>query len=145
MKKLMMIIFCCGLITAKSFAQKVTEAEVPQVVNDAFVAKFSGATEIQWEKENATEFEVEFTFNAKSYSANFTADGTWKETEYKIKSTELPSDVKSTITKEYVGYTISKAEVVESPSGSFYEVRLTKEDLKVELVIDKSGKIIKKK
>jgi len=106
---------------------------------------FTSAIEIQWEKENATEYEAEFKLNNKSYSANFAADGTWKETEYKIKSTELPSDVKSTITKEYVGYTISKAEVVESPSGSFYEVRLTKEDLKVELVIDKSGKIIKKK
>lgn len=129
------------LLTA---AFQVNAQDVPQKVKEEFGKKFPNAQKVKWDKENDTEWEAEFKMNGKEYSANFTNDGTWKETEQEIKVSELPDAVKKTLEKEFAGYKIEEAEISETPQGTFYEVEVEKGKQEFEVLLSKDGKVLKK-
>jgi len=117
----------------------------PEKVLNAFKIKFPTATNVEWEKENEKEWEAEFKMNGKEYSANFGADGTWMETEYEIDVKDLPAKVKATLDSQFKGYEIEGAERVETPTFKGYEVEIEKGETTMEVVLDESGKVLKKK
>ena len=111
-----------ALICSCSFA-----GTPPAAVKAAFEKKFPTATKVSWDKEAATEWEAEFTFEGSSISANFAEDGTWLETEKKINATNLPKAVADAIKSKYPGWTISEADKTEtSKHGTIYEADLKK-------------------
>lgn len=122
----------------------LTGKDAPQPVQTAFAAKFPTVQRVKWDKENETEWEAEFRMNGKPYSANFTNDGAWKETEHKISTTEIPAAVKTTIDKEFTGYEIEEAEVSETAAGTVYEFELEMKETKMEVAIAPDGKVVKK-
>lgn len=97
--------------------------KVPEVVKNAFAAKFPTATNVKWGKENAKEYEAEFKLSNNAVSANFKLDGSWVETESVIAVSELPETVKSAVSAKYPGAVITHAEKTEQPGNkTFYEV-----------------------
>ena len=133
------------LIVGLAQAQKLKENELPKAVKESFTKLFPKAKEVKWSKENATEFEAEFEVNETEQSVNFDQAGKWLVTETEIKSSQLPSAVKSTITKEFAGYKIEESEKAEtSDKGMFYEVELEKGELNYEVPISTDGKVLKK-
>ncbi|MDP5010682.1 MAG: PepSY-like domain-containing protein [Crocinitomicaceae bacterium] len=122
-----------------------TASKIPTKVEDAFKSKFPNAKLVKWDRENDTEWEVEFKLDGVDYSANFSNEGAWKETEHEIKIKELPEAVQSTLSSEFSGYKIEEAETVESPDFSGYEVEIEKGEESMEVVFDQAGKVIKKK
>ena len=120
-------------------------SETPTKVEDAFNTKFPNAKSVEWEKENDTEWEAEFKLDGVDYSANFSNEGVWKETEHGIKIKELPEAVQSTLSSEFSEYKIEEAETVETPDFSGYEVEIEKGEESMEIVFDEAGKVIKKK
>lgn len=125
-------------------ACSVKAQDVPQKVKDAFSKKFPSAQKVKWNKEKNDEWEAEFKMNGKEYSANFTSNGEWKETESEIKVSELPAPVKKTLETEFAGYKIEEAELAETPQGTFYEVEVEKDKKEFEVALSKDGKVIKK-
>ncbi len=118
--------------------------DVPEKVRTAFSQKFPNAKRVEWDKENDSEWEAEFRMNGKAYSADFDNNGTWKETEHKIKRSEILTPVRSTLENEYAGYEIEEAEVLETPEGKFFEIEIEKDEHDMEIVFDISGSIVKK-
>jgi len=127
------------------FTQMTYAQDTPSKVTDAFNSKFPNAKSIRWDKENETEWEAEFTINGVEYSANFSKDGAWKETEHEVKIDELPAEVISTLKTQFAGYEIKEVEMVETPTFTGYEVELKKGKETLEVLMDKAGKVIKKK
>jgi hypothetical protein len=117
----------------------------PSAVKSTFAKKFPNAKSVEWEKENDSEWEAEFKINEVEYSANFSNDGTWKETEHEIKESELPNAVKNTLDNQFGDYKVEEVELIETPEFSGYEIELEKGEETIELVIDNSGKVLKKK
>ena len=117
----------------------------PSAVMSAFEKKFPNAKSVEWEKENDSEWEAEFKLNGVEYSANFSNDGTWKETEHEIKESELPSAVKRTLTNQFAEYEVEDVEMIETPEFSGYEIEIEKGKETIELLIDNSGEVLKKK
>jgi hypothetical protein len=123
--------------------QACTQTEdVPGKVKTAFAEQFSNTTKISWDKENETEWEAEFKMNGKEYSANFDNNGNWKETEYEIEESEIPTVVKNTLNSEFVDYEVDDIEVSETPEGVFYEFELEKGRDEIDVIINKNGNII---
>lgn len=116
----------------------------PRLVTDAFAKKFTSATSVKWDKESKTEWEAEFKMNGTEYSANFEADGTWKETEHEVNMAEVPEVVKTALMKEYGDYKVKESEISETASGMVYEFEIKKGDSKMEIAIDTKGTIKKK-
>jgi hypothetical protein len=124
-------------------AMKIT---VPEEVAAAFQTKFAAATEIEWGKESATEFEAEFKLDGKKMSANFDATGKWLETEAILSAEELPAPVLRTLKAQFGEYQVKKVESLEKASEPMtFEVKLEKGETILEVVLDASGKVVKQK
>ena len=125
-------------------SQKITEKDVPAPVKTAFNNKFTGATDIKWEKENKKELEANFKMNKADVSANFGLDGTWVETETTIPSSELPAAVSNAVNTKYPGAVYGRTEKIEKPGNKiFYEVNITANGKKKEIELNPDGVIVK--
>lgn len=133
------------LILVSGYATYAQKTSAPKNVQDAFNKKFPTAKEVKWDKENESEWEAEFTMDGHEYSANFTTDGKWKETEHSVSSSDIPFNVKKTLTSEFSGYDIEESEISETKDGLIYEFTIEKEEHNLEIGIDKGGNVTKKK
>lgn len=127
-----------------SFTSCDKEISAPQKVKDAFAEKFANATNMEWDKESDTEWEVEFKMNKKEFSSNFMQDGTWVETEYEVDVSEIPQLVMDNLKSNFEGYDIEEIEFSETVKGSLYEFGIEKGMSKLEVGIDARGVIVKK-
>jgi hypothetical protein len=139
MKKYFMLLTGILFIALSAFA-----ITVPKAVKDAFEKRFPTATGVKWEKENAKEYEAGFKLNAVNMSANFTADGSWLETEMEIAVTDLPVAVSSAINKKYAGCSITGADKIENSKGEvFYEADIKTGKRKKEVLYKPDGTSVK--
>jgi len=125
-------------------SQACAQTNEPTEVTTAFSQKFPTAKKAKWDKENATEWEVEFKMNGKDYSANYTSEGIWQETEYEISKSDIPAAVKQTLNNEFAGYKIEESEISEKATGKVYEFAIEKGNSDMEIAIAPDGKILKK-
>jgi uncharacterized membrane protein YkoI len=78
-------------------------------------------------------------------SANFDATGKWLETESILSKDGLPIQVLSTLKSQFGEYQIEQVESLEKAGESVvFEVKLEKGETVVEVVLDASGKVVKK-
>lgn len=141
MKTLNLMAVAFAVIGFTACAQKTN---VPENVNKAFSQKFPDAKSVKWDKENDTEWEAEFKLKGIDYSANYSTDGVWKETEHKIETSAIPAPVKQTLDNEFAGYKIEESEISETAEGSVYEFELEKDKTKMEVAISPNGKVVNK-
>lgn len=153
MKKLLfffIVLAGAGLLILPSCNQgkksaKEEGTKVPELVMKAFQSKFPAAKKVEWAMEDSTEYEAEFTVDSTKMSANFDAEGNWKETEWKVEVSTLPTAVSDSLNVLYEGFNINKAEVSESPGhGKVYEVLLKNDSTSTEVVLDENGTVVKK-
>lgn len=141
MKKIFSLQYLLMLVITTSQAQQI---DVPGAVIKAFEAKFPGATEIKWEKENRHELEASFSWNNTKVSANFRLDGTWTETETTLASSGLPEAVALALDSRYPGSSVLLAERIEKPGSKIiYEVNIKAKKKHHELERDAEGNFIK--
>lgn len=139
------IILTMALTMAISTASCAQQKEVPQKVKTAFAQKFPNAKKVSWDMEDESEWEAEFKMNGKEYSANFSVNGEWKETEYEIKKSEIPANIQAILDQNFSDYDIEGAEIAETASGKSYEFEIEVGEEEFEVVIDAQGKLTKKK
>jgi ABC-type phosphate/phosphonate transport system substrate-binding protein len=145
MKKLVLVALTIAISFGLSCEHKESSKNVPEAVKTAFNKKFTNAEGVEWSQEDDSEWEAEFKIKGINYSANFTNKGEWKETEYKIKRSELPEAVRATISQEFNEFDVESAEISETADGEVYELVIEIDDEEFEVVIDANGKIIEKK
>ncbi|MCG2612410.1 PepSY-like domain-containing protein [Flavobacterium sp. SM15] len=132
-------------VSSFAFAQDIPNDKVPTEVMTSFKSKFPTVNNTTWEMENDFEYEADFTLNEVKHSALFHKSGKWLETEFEIKTTDLPKPVSSVISREFNGYKVLETEKIETAhDGTLYEVTIEKENKSFELLISSSGKILKK-
>jgi len=119
-----------------------SQSRVPAVVKTAFSKKFPAAKKVDWDKEGKTRWEAEFELNEKDMSANFDLQGNWKETETDMEENALPANVDSVLNSQFSGYKIKEVAFSETPERSAYEIVIKKGESKLEVTIDKTGKIL---
>jgi hypothetical protein len=139
MKKNLFIL--AALLMAFSFTA-CSQSRVPAPVKTAFSKKFPTVKKAHWAMEGKTEWEAEFTLNGKDMSANFDLQGHWKETETELKDTRLSTPVMETLSNQFAGYTVKDVSFTETPKYSAYEIVIEKGESKLEVTIDKNGRLI---
>lgn len=115
MKNLIPITALTVAFTMQSCAQKLENKEVPEKVLTAFNARFPDVKRAEWEKESASVWEAEFKRDGKDYSSNFNIDGSWLETEYEIKASEIPANIRATLDQNFSDYEIEESEIADTP------------------------------
>ena len=144
MKKLEILIAITLVFGLHACTMKKSSDKVPQEVLSSFEKNFPKAKYVDWEMENDSEWEAEFELDQKHYSANFTSEGEWLETEYEIETSEIPEEMKSILKANFAEYEIEEAEIAETSQGKSYEFGLETNGEKFEVSIDASGKLAKK-
>ncbi len=144
MKNLFLEITLMAIFSLVACAQKQKKIQIPKKVQTAFAQKFATAQKVKWGMEDKTEWEAEFKMNGRDYSTNFTTDGTWKETEYQIKKSEVPADVQAALDTNFADYKTEKIEVSETAGGKIFEFTLKKDNHHMEAVISDKGVVLKK-
>jgi len=138
MKKLALMMVA-AMITSLTFAQKVSDKDVPTVVKSSFQKQYPHAKEIKWEKENGN-YEAEFEIKETDYSVLMNSLGNILETEIEISIDALPANVKEYISKNYAGQKIKEAaKITDAKDEITYEAEIKGMDL----LFDSSGKFIK--
>ena len=144
MKKLIVLLSACLLISLMGFTQKITPDKVPAPVKQAFAKKFPAATDVKYEMEKK-DYEINFKDKGVEMSANFDATGKWLETETEIKQSDLPKEVLASVAKNFAGFKISEVAKVESADkGLCYEMDLKKDKEGYEVQFSPKGDILKK-
>jgi predicted small lipoprotein YifL/sulfur carrier protein ThiS len=141
MKNLILVIAIAAIFSLQACGQK---ENVPAKTKASFTQKFPDATKVKWDKEEDNVWETEFKMDGKEYSANFDSEGKWMETEYEIKTSELPPAVKTTIDNEFKDYDIEEVEVSETPDGKVFELQMEVDENDIEVAISPNGKVVKK-
>jgi hypothetical protein len=140
MKNFIILLFVSALFTSPAFGQKT----VPENVKKEFAKKYPAAQDVKWGSEEANEWEAEFTINGTEMSASFDSKALWLESETEISAKDLPATVTGTLTKDFAGYKAGEMSIFEDPKMKGYEIALKKGEAGLEVVIDNSGKVIKK-
>ncbi|MEI7983369.1 MAG: PepSY-like domain-containing protein [Bacteroidota bacterium] len=144
MKKIVVLLSACLLISIMGHTQKITPDKVPAAVKQAFSKKFPAATDVKYEMEKQ-DFEVTFKDKGAEMSANFDTTGKWLETETEIKETDLPKEVTASVTTNFSGFKVSEVAQTETPDkGLIYEMDLKKDKEAYEVQFSTKGDILKK-
>jgi Putative beta-lactamase-inhibitor-like, PepSY-like len=126
-------------------AQKLPAAKVPAAVAQTFAKQFPAAKRVKWEMESANEFEANFKLAKVKYSAKLDQSGALLETETAIKKSDLPTAVLQALKTQFVGYTVEEIEKITYPDSTIaYEMEVEKGEEEYELLMDSSGKVLKK-
>ena len=80
--------------------------KAPKKLTEAFQKKFPTVSSEEWEKESETEWGAEFKTDRIKYSANFSENGTWIETEHEVRKKDIPKSVYNSLMTEFPGYEI---------------------------------------
>jgi hypothetical protein len=145
MKKILFLLLSAALVSHVACAQKISADKIPASVATTFKTTFPSVTKVDWEMENATEYEASFKLKGEEMSANFDNAGKWLETETEIKVSALPAAVQSAIQKDFAGYKIEEATKVESAkNGNTFEAEIEKGEESYDVLYTPDGKMLSK-
>jgi hypothetical protein len=140
MKNVVVLIVVFSMISASASSQKTP----PEKVKKEFTKKYASAQSVKWDSEEKNEWEAEFKMDGKKMSASYDNSAKWIESETEINEKELPVSVINTLNKDFQNYKKGHIEIFESPEINGFELGLKKGETSIEVIIDNSGKIIKK-
>ena len=144
MKKIVVLLSACLLISLMGYTQKITLDKVPAPVKQAFAKKFPAATDVKYEMEKK-DYEINFKDKGVEMSANFDVTGKWLETETEIKESDLPKAVSASVAKNFAGFKISEVAKTETlDKGLIYEMDLKKDKEGFEVQFSPKGDVLKK-
>ncbi len=130
--------------TAKKAKTPKAKTAVPEAVKTAFKQRFPQVKKVEFDRERNGEYEAEFKENGVKMSANFTADGIWRETETEIKVAELPTAVTQAIAAKYPkAKVVGAAKIETADKGTHYEADLKTGAKKSEILFDEAGNVVK--
>jgi ATP-dependent protease HslVU (ClpYQ) peptidase subunit len=138
MEKIISILAAFAIALAAN-AQIMKEAEVPTKVKEIFKKSYSGAKEVQWEKESQN-YEAKFEMGETDQSVLIDTNGTVLESEIEINISELPASSGKYVAEHYKGEKIKEAaKIMDSKGTVTYEAEINNKDL----IFDSTGKFIK--
>jgi hypothetical protein len=138
MKKLFFLILPVVFISAAAFAK------IPAKVTDAFQARYTHATNVEW-KHMIGKYEADFNMGKYQLAAKFDRKGKWLESEKNLSMDRLPWSVRSNIMKsKYSQWKIKSSREEYMPGEKpDYRVTVTKGDfVSRNLKFDHRGQMI---
>ncbi len=138
MKKLFFLILSAACLAVPAFAN------IPAKVTNAFHARYSGATNVEW-KHGLGKYKASFIMDDYRYEAKFDRNGRWVESEKMMRSDRLPRMVRNSLHRsKYRGWEIKSSYVEYLPNRKpHYHIDAAKGDFKKRhLEFNENGQLI---
>ncbi len=144
MKKVVTSFMLSFLIAIASFSQEITPDLLPLPVRQSFAKQFPGAKQVRYDQDNKY-YIISFLEQDKQYIITYNDSGAVISADKEITPAALPKEVSSSVTKNFLGYTIAtviKREAVDK--GICYEMDLKKDDAGYSVRFSDKGEILYK-
>src|SRR5688572_10627695 len=110
MKKISFVVLLTTGLMLGSYAQdkqqdKLNEKNVPAVVQTSFKNEFTNAKDIEWKMKDG-KYKVAFEINGTDHFAKYGTDGKLMAKGMKIRTSELPNAVSTSVKSSYADRTI---------------------------------------
>lgn len=169
LKIMSLVIAAALLVTSCSTTQTSTSSnaaynvQVPSGIQQSFAAQFPDATNVVWDKYDATtapvdweltdwtpldadDYVVTFNVGSEKFYSWYDSNGASIGSSYGITDySRLPAVVHATLQRDYAGYAIEDVDKAMWGGKTAYEIKLNKDDQKMKVLIDDNGTIIKQK
>jgi len=113
--------------SSKEYERKVTAAEVPPAVLQAFAKAYPNA-EVRGYGEEAEGdeklYEISFTNDGKRIDVAYASDGKLLEVEETIPNEDLPASMQDEIRKQFKQFEIKRVERIMKSERRFYEAQI---------------------
>lgn len=127
MKKIIFLVLLSSGLILGSYAQdkqdKLKEKDVPAAVQTSFKSAFPNAQDIDWKMKDG-KYKVEFEVNGLDHFAKYGTDGKLMAKGMKIRTSELPTAVATSVKGSYADRTIDEVYRVDKDGAAFYLVKL---------------------
>lgn len=158
-----LLVSSCGTTYTATSDNAAYNVEVPTGIRSNFATAYPDATTIVWNKYDvatvpidwelngwsaldADDYAVTFNVGNDKYYGWYDSNGKLIGTTYLISDyTKLPPAVNTAWQTKYNGYTIESVQKETWNNQTAYEVKLMQGDMKVKLLVDANGNIIKEK
>ncbi len=114
--------------------------EIPASIKRSFSTRFPTAHNIRWEGSSNTHYEVGFVQDGKDNVAVYLPDGTFKEIETEIKTSELPKRVIKAVNKKFplskIGFALK---IQRSNNTVVYDIEVRTGVEEVDITLDPMG------
>ena len=138
----MVLVASIALSSCQINAQNMNEGDVPQVLKNALYQKFK-TKDVNWDKEGE-DYEASFEQKGKDVSVLFSVNGSILEVKREIKKKELPAAVQVALTRDFNGFDLKEAAVIEANGQITYEAEVKKWKESFDLIFDAQGNLKKK-
>jgi hypothetical protein len=116
----------------------------PLAVEKAFKNKFPNTNKAYWENEDNNQWEAEFRINKKRYTALFSSDGKWINTEGEIELSDFPNTLSKEVIAKYPESTILEVCKIETVTNEiFYEAKIKTKKGKRKIFMKNDGTFVK--
>jgi len=144
MKKIIVMLSACLLISLMGYSQEITAEKVPAAVKEAFAKKFPAVTDVKYQMEKK-DYKVAFKDKEVGMSANFNSKGEWLETKTIMIESDVPKEVLTSVATNFKGFLITEITKLEGPNNVLnYEMILKKDKEGYEVKFTPKGDILKK-
>ena len=144
MKKIIVMLSACLLISLLGYSQEIKPEKVPATVKESFAKKFPTAISVAYQMER-TDYKVTFKDKTVGMSANFNSKGEWLETQTIMIESDLPKEVLTSVATNFVGFVITDITKIDGPDNVLnYEMHLKKGTVAEKVKFSPKGEILKK-
>jgi len=132
------------LIMKAATGQKISEAQVPPVVLNAFQSQFPDIKETEWEVKDEV-YKVQIEFQSREHDLWIDKNGTIKKHKQDFPKKELPQAIVSYVNQHFKEYKIDDADKIIIEGKVFYEVDIEKKPEDRRLLFSEDGELIENK
>jgi hypothetical protein len=128
MKKITFVVLLTTGLMLGAYAQdkspdKVNEKDVPAAIQTSFKSEFPNAKDVEWKMKEG-KYKVEFEVNGLDHFAKYGTDGKLTARGMKIRTSELPNAVATSVKSAYADRTIDDVYRVDKDGSLYYLVKL---------------------
>ena len=124
MKKILFLgLITTGLMLGAHAQDKLKDKDVPATIQTSFKTEFPNAKDIEWKMKDG-KYKVEFEVNGLDHFAKYGTDGKLMAKGMKIRTSELPNAVATSVKNGHANRTIDDVYRVDKNGSAYYLVKL---------------------
>ncbi|MBX2841231.1 MAG: PepSY-like domain-containing protein [Flammeovirgaceae bacterium] len=142
MKRIIGFLIIVFFFTRNTFAQKISQSNVPAVVLNSFQLKFTNAEDVIWKLEEGT-YHIKFEINDKFNELYLDYKGNVLKYHQDLWGSEVPESVLKTLRSRVKYFDLNDADFFEEGDEIYYEINFEIEDKDHDFWISEKGKLLK--
>jgi hypothetical protein len=131
-----------ALIVGNTFAQNISQSNIPAVVLNSFQLKFPNAEDISWKLEESN-YHIKFKINDKLNELYLDFRGKVLKYHQDLWGSEVPQSVLKTIKSRVEFFDLNDADLIQEGNETVYEINFEIDGKDCDFWINEKGKLLK--